>query len=28
VKNQLSDLLIERGFNDFKDAVGFAHRGL
>lgn len=28
VKSQLSDLLIERGFNDFKDAVGFAHRGL
>jgi dihydroorotate dehydrogenase (NAD+) catalytic subunit len=26
VKNQLSDLLIERGFKDFRDAIGFAHR--
>ncbi len=28
VKSQLSDLLIERGFIDFRDAIGFAHRGL
>jgi len=28
VKNQLSDLLIERGFKDFRDAIGFAHRGV
>jgi dihydroorotate dehydrogenase (NAD+) catalytic subunit len=28
VKNQLSDLLVERGFKDFRDAIGFAHRGV
>lgn len=28
IKNQLSDLLIERGFKDFRDAIGFAHRGV
>ena len=28
VKNQLSDLLIERGFKDFRDAIGFAHGGV
>jgi dihydroorotate dehydrogenase (NAD+) catalytic subunit len=28
VKSQLSELLIERGFNDFRDAIGFAHRGV
>lgn len=28
VKNQLSDLLLERGFKDFRDAIGFAHRGV
>ncbi|NCV73827.1 MAG: dihydroorotate dehydrogenase, partial [Actinobacteria bacterium] len=28
IKNQLSELLIQRGFNDFRDAIGFAHRGV
>lgn len=28
VKNELSGLLTERGFNDFRDAIGFAHRGV
>lgn len=26
-KTQLSDLLVERGFKDLRDAIGFAHRG-
>jgi dihydroorotate dehydrogenase (NAD+) catalytic subunit len=28
IKNELSALLTERGFNDFRDAIGFAHRGV
>ena len=28
IKNELSALLTERGFNDFRDAIGFAHRGI
>ena len=26
VKNELADLLTQKGFNDFRDAIGFAHR--
>jgi dihydroorotate dehydrogenase (NAD+) catalytic subunit len=26
VKNELSDLLTQHGFKDFRDAVGYAHR--
>jgi dihydroorotate dehydrogenase (NAD+) catalytic subunit len=26
IKNELQDLLIERKFENFNDAVGFAHR--
>lgn len=26
IKNQLSDLLLKNGFNNFRDAIGFAHK--
>jgi dihydroorotate dehydrogenase (NAD+) catalytic subunit len=26
IRNELESLLIERGFNDFKSAIGYAHR--
>ena len=28
IKEQLSELLTQKGFNDFRDAIGFAHRGI
>lgn len=28
IKNQLEILLLEKGFTDFRDAIGFAHRGI
>jgi dihydroorotate dehydrogenase (NAD+) catalytic subunit len=28
IRDQLSVLLLEKGFNDFRDAIGFAHRGV
>jgi dihydroorotate dehydrogenase (NAD+) catalytic subunit len=28
VRNELSELLTQKGFNDFRDAIGFAHRGV
>lgn len=28
VKNELADLLTKKGFNDFRDAIGFAHRSV
>jgi dihydroorotate dehydrogenase (NAD+) catalytic subunit len=28
IKNELSALLTEKGFSDFRDAIGFAHRGV
>ena len=28
IKNQLAELLTQKGFNDFRDAIGFAHRGI
>jgi dihydroorotate dehydrogenase (NAD+) catalytic subunit len=28
IKNQLEMLLLEKGFTDFRDAIGFAHRGI
>lgn len=28
VKNELADLLNQKGFNDFRDAIGFAHRSV
>ena len=28
VKNELADLLTQKGFNDFRDAIGFAHRSV
>jgi dihydroorotate dehydrogenase (NAD+) catalytic subunit len=28
IKDELSNLLLEKGFNDFRDAIGFAHRGV
>jgi len=28
IKNQLAELLTEKGFNDLRDAIGFAHRGI
>ena len=28
VKNQLSELLTQRNFDNFRDAIGFAHRGV
>jgi dihydroorotate dehydrogenase (NAD+) catalytic subunit len=28
IKEQLSELLAQKGFNDFRDAIGFAHRGI
>ena len=28
IRDQLSALLLEKGFNDFRDAIGFAHRGV
>jgi dihydroorotate dehydrogenase (NAD+) catalytic subunit len=28
IRNELSELLTQKGFNDFRDAIGFAHRGV
>jgi dihydroorotate dehydrogenase (NAD+) catalytic subunit len=28
IKDELSQLLTKNGFNDFRDAIGFAHRGI
>lgn len=28
VKNELADLLTQKGFNDFREAIGFAHRSV
>jgi len=28
IKEELSELLTKKGFNDFRDAIGFAHRGI
>jgi dihydroorotate dehydrogenase (NAD+) catalytic subunit len=28
IKDELSQLLTERGFDNFRDAIGFAHRGI
>ena len=28
IKEQLSELLTQKGFNNFSDAIGFAHRGI
>ena len=28
IRDQLSDLLLEKGITDFRDAIGFAHRGV
>ena len=28
IRDQLSELLLERGITDFRDAIGFAHRGI
>ena len=28
VKNELADLLTQKCFNDFRDAIGFAHRSV
>ena len=28
IRNQLSELLLEKGITDFRDAIGFAHRGV
>jgi len=28
VKNELADLLTQKGFNNFRDAIGFAHRSV
>jgi dihydroorotate dehydrogenase (NAD+) catalytic subunit len=28
IKEQLSELLTQKGFNEFRDAIGFAHRGI
>ena len=28
VKNELADLLTQKGFNEFRDAIGFAHRSV
>ena len=28
IKEQLSELLTQKGFNDFRDAIGFAHRSV
>jgi dihydroorotate dehydrogenase (NAD+) catalytic subunit len=28
IRNELSELLIHKGFSDFRDAIGFAHRGV
>ena len=28
IRDQLSALLLEKGFNNFRDAIGFAHRGV
>jgi dihydroorotate dehydrogenase (NAD+) catalytic subunit len=28
IKEQLSELLTQKGFNDFRDAIGFAHQGI
>ena len=28
IKNQLSELLTQRNFDNFRDAIGFAHRGV
>jgi dihydroorotate dehydrogenase (NAD+) catalytic subunit len=28
IRDQLSELLLEKGITDFRDAIGFAHRGV
>jgi dihydroorotate dehydrogenase (NAD+) catalytic subunit len=28
IRNELSELLTQKGFSDFRDALGFAHRGV
>ena len=28
IKEELAELLTQKGFNDFRDAIGFAHRGI
>jgi dihydroorotate dehydrogenase (NAD+) catalytic subunit len=28
IRNELSELLTQKGFTDFRDAIGFAHRGV
>lgn len=28
IRNELSELLTQKGFSDFRDAIGFAHRGV
>lgn len=28
IKQELAELLTQKGFNDFRDAIGFAHRGI
>jgi dihydroorotate dehydrogenase (NAD+) catalytic subunit len=28
IKDELAQLLTERGFDNFRDAIGFAHRGI
>jgi dihydroorotate dehydrogenase (NAD+) catalytic subunit len=28
IRNELSELLIHKGFSDIRDAIGFAHRGV
>jgi dihydroorotate dehydrogenase (NAD+) catalytic subunit len=28
IRDQLSELLLEKGFTNFRDAIGFAHRGV
>jgi dihydroorotate dehydrogenase (NAD+) catalytic subunit len=28
IKDELAQLLTERGFDNFRDAIGYAHRGI
>jgi len=28
IRNELSELLTQKGFSNFRDAIGFAHRGV
>ncbi|NDI11316.1 MAG: dihydroorotate dehydrogenase, partial [Actinobacteria bacterium] len=28
IRDELSELLTQKGFTDFRDAIGFAHRGV